>query len=66
MQVRVKTSSLVTAFGTFHEGELMTVSTEEAAGFLAAGHVEALKEEPGTATVKNKNAERATRAGGRA
>lgn len=64
MLLRVKTP-LVAAFGTFREGEVMTVSDQEAVGFLNAGLAETVKEEPSTA-VKNKNTERATRAGGRA
>lgn len=51
MQLRVKTPSLVTSFGTFREGELITVSKDEAVGFLKGGLAESVKSsEPERAT----------------
>lgn len=64
MQIRVKTS-FATDFGTYREGELITVSQQEAVGFLKAGLAEPVKDGPSTATVPGKNVERAVRAGGR-
>lgn len=66
MRVRAKTA-FVTAFGSFSEGDELTVTKDEATGFLKAGLVEVVRDEPETAvSPKPQKAERAVRFGGRA